>query len=293
MTTATAPQPAQPKRKRKTFWSRWLTDPLALTGLLMLLAFLAMAIFAPALAPHDPAFPDLRARLSPPGTPGHLLGTDQMGRDVLSRLIFGSRITLLVGIGGVLITALIGVTLGLIAGYAGGRVENAIMRLVDTLISIPSILLYLTAIGVFGPSLLMLIVVIGLVNWTTFARVVRAEVLGLKHREYVEAARALGQKDQRIALKHILPNILSSVVVVATLNVATIVILESTLSFLGFGVQPPTVTWGGMLADGRDYLASAWWLATFPGLSISLLSLSLIFLGDRLRDVLDPRLRDR
>ena len=215
-----------------------------------------------------------------------------MGRDILSRLIFGSRVTLAVGFGGVLVTAIIGVTLGLLAGYYGGRVEAIIMRLVDTLISIPSILLYLTAIGVFGPSLTMLIVVIGLINWTTFARVVRVEVMALTGREYVEAARALGQTDFRISLKHILPNIMSAIIVVGTLNVATIVILEATLSFLGFGVQPPTVTWGGMLSEGRDYVASSWWLATLPGIAISLLSLSLIFLGDRLRDILDPRLKN-
>lgn len=290
MTTLTAPKATT---RSPSLWARWFRDPLALVGLIMLLGFILMAIFAPQLAPHDPAAPDLRARLAPPGTGNHLLGTDQLGRDILSRLIYGSRITLIVGFGGVLLTALIGVVLGLLAGYAGGRVEAVIMRLVDTLISIPSILLYLTAIGVFGPSLTMLIIVIGLINWTTFARVVRAEVLGIKQREYVEAARALGQWDSRIALKHILPNILSSIIVVGTLNVATIVILESTLSFLGFGVQPPTVTWGGMLADGRNYVASAWWLATLPGIAISLLSLSLIFLGDRLRDILDPRLRNK
>lgn len=282
-----------PSGRRVSLWSRWFRDPLALTGLVLLSAFVLMAVFAPVLAPVDPAYPDLRSRLVPPGSPGHVLGTDQLGRDILSRLIYGSRVTLAVGFGGVLLTAVIGVALGLLAGYAGGRIEAVIMRVVDTLISIPGILLYLTAIGVFGPSLPMLILVIGAINWTTFARVVRAEALGLKTREFVEAARALGQHDAPIALRHILPNLLSSVIVVGTLNVATIVILEATLSFLGFGVQPPTVTWGGMLAEGRDYVASAWWLATLPGLAISLLSLSLIFLGDRLRDVLDPRLRNR
>ncbi|UQN08217.1 ABC transporter permease [Deinococcus sp. QL22] len=286
MTTALPLQRKKPHVVRK-----WLADPLAIIGLIIFLGFVGMALIAPLLSPYDPSLPDLRARLVPPGSPGHLLGTDQLGRDVLSRLIYGSRVTLIVGFGGVLLTAIIGVVLGLMAGYLGGRVEAFIMRLVDTLIAIPSILLYLTAIGVFGPSLTMLIVVIGLINWTTFARVVRGEVLAMKQREFVEAAHALGQSDVLITLKHILPNILSSVIVVATLNVATIVILEATLSFLGFGVQPPTVTWGGMLSEGRNYVASAWWLATLPGMAISLLSLSLIFLGDRLRDVLDPRLK--
>lgn len=269
----------------------------ATLGLMMLTIFVLMAIFAPYFAPHSPTAPNLLHRLTPPvwagGESQFLLGTDHLGRDILSRLIFGSRIALLVGLGGVALAITIGITLGLISGYFGGLADTIIMRFVDTLIAIPNVILYLTVLGVFGPSLWMLILVIGCINWTTFARVVRAEVLSVKEREFVEASRASGQHVHRIILRHVLPNIMAPIIVVATLNVATVIILEAALSFLGLGVQPPTVTWGRMLSDGRDYVATAWWLATFPGIFITLLCLSLIFMGDWLRDVLDPRIRGR
>jgi peptide/nickel transport system permease protein len=269
----------------------------ATLGLMVLTVFVAMAIFAPYLAPHSPTATNLLHRLAPPvwagGESQFILGTDQLGRDILSRLIFGSRIALLVGLGGVLLAATIGITLGLISGYFGGLADTVIMRFVDTLIAIPNVILYLTVLGVFGPSLWLLILVIGCINWTTFARVVRAEVLSVKEREFVEASRASGQRVHKIILRHVLPNIMAPIIVVATLNVATVIILEAALSFLGLGVQPPTVTWGRMLSDGRNFLATAWWLATFPGIFITLLCLSLIFMGDWLRDVLDPRIRGR
>lgn len=269
---------------------------LGFLGALTVLAFIVCALLAPWLAPYDPNETDLLARSVPPawlpgGEANHLLGTDQLGRDLLSRLMFGTRVALIVGFGGVALTGVIGVVLGLVSGYFGGWLDAVISGVTDTLLSIPNVLLYLAALGVFGPSLTMLILVIGLVNWTTFARVVRGEVLRVKNQEYVEAAVAFGQRTPLILVRHVLPNILAPVIVVATLNVATIVILEASLSFLGLGVQPPAVTWGRMLADGRDYLATAWWLATFPGLFITVLGLGLIFLGDWLRDVLDPRLR--
>jgi peptide/nickel transport system permease protein len=280
-----------------SFFRRLLASPIAALGALVLATFVVMALFAPQLAPFDPTAPDLRARLAPPAWVGgpepFLLGTDHLGRDILSRLIFGSRIALLVGVAGVTLQALLGITLGILAGYFGGRLDLAISRLIDTLIAIPNTILYLTVLGVFGPSLVGLVLVIGFVGWTTFARVVRAETLSVRNREFVEAARALGQHTPFILLRHVLPSIMAPIIVVATLNVATVIILEAALSFLGFGVQPPTVTWGRMLADGRNYVATAWWLATFPGVFITFLCLSLIFLGDRLRDVLDPRLRGR
>lgn len=281
---------------RSLWWLRRLGgSATAVFGAALLLAFVLMAIFAPQLAPHSPTAPDLLHRLSPPmwlgGSPDFVLGTDHLGRDILSRLIFGSRVALVVGLGGVALAASLGVTLGLVSGYFGGWAETVIMRLVDTLIAIPNVILYLTVLGVFGPSLTILIVVIGLINWTTFARVVRGEVLAVKEREFVEAARASGQRAGRIIVRHVLPNIMAPIIVVSTLNVATVIILEAALSFLGLGVQPPTVTWGRMLSDGRDYIATAWWLATFPGVFITLLGLSLIFMGDWLRDVLDPRVR--
>jgi len=290
---ATAARRRAPRVLR--LWARSLT---AVTGTLLVAAFVVMAVFAPWVAPHPPNETDLRARQLPPawiegGSAEHLLGTDQLGRDLLSRLVYGSRIALLVGLGGVLLTAAVGVTLGLLAGYLGGRVDTVISRVIDTLLAIPPVLLYLVALGVFGPSLAMLIVIIGLVNWTTFARVVRGEVLSVGQREFVEAARANGARAARVMLRHVLPNVTAPILVVATLNVATVILLEASLSFLGFGVQPPTVTWGRMLADGRNYLATAWWLATFPGVAITLLGLGLLFVGDWLRDVLDPRLRGR
>ena len=279
------------------FLRRLLANPVAFVGAALLVAFLLMAAFAPQLAPFDPAAPNLRARLAPPAFVGgpeqHLLGTDHLGRDILSRLIYGSRIALAVGFAGVTMAATIGITLGLLAGYFGGVLDNAISRFIDTLLAIPNTILYLTVLGVFGPSPTVLVLVIGGIGWTTFARVVRAETLSVRNREFVEAARALGQNTPIVLLRHVLPAVMAPIIVVATLNVATVIILEASLSFLGLGVQPPTVTWGRMLADGRSYLATAWWLATFPGVFITLLCLSLLFLGDRLRDVLDPRLRGR
>jgi len=275
-------------------FGRRVTLP-ALLGAIGLLAFVAVAVLAPWLSPHDPAEAHLLDRLRPPspfgGEPDYPLGTDHLGRDMLSRLLYGSRVALAVGFAGVLLAATVGITLGLVSGYFGGSVDAVIMRLVDTLISIPNVLLYLTVLGVFGPGFGVLVGVIGFVNWTTFARVVRAEVLSVRNREYVEAARALGQRTPLLLGRHVLPNVVGPIIVVATLSVATVIILEASLSFLGLGVQPPTVTWGRMLADGRGYVATAWWLATFPGLFITLLCLSLILVGDWLRDAFDPRLR--
>ncbi len=276
---------------------RTFSAPTAVAGLVVLLAFIGMAVFAPWIAPHEPAAPNLLSRLSPPSWAGgdsrFFLGSDHLGRDILSRLIYGTRIALLVSFVGVVMAATIGISLGLAAGYFGGRVDSLIMRFVDTLIAIPNVILYLTVLGVFGPSFTVLVLVIGFINWTTFARVVRAEVLSVKRREFVEATRALGQNTLLIIGRHVLPNVIAPIIVVATLNVATVIILEASLSFLGLGVQPPTVTWGRMLSDGRSYIATAWWLATFPGLFITLACLSLILIGDSLRDALDPRLRGK
>lgn len=265
-------------------------------GALLLAGFILVAVFAPQIAPHSPTQQNLLERLTPPmwlegGVREHILGTDQLGRDMLSRLIFGTRVALIVGFGGVLIATVVGTLIGMVAGYFGGWYDTVAMRLVDAFVAIPNLILYLTVLGVFSPSVLLLIIVIGFVNWTTFARVVRAEVLSVKEREFVEASRAIGQRVRVILAQHVLPNIASSILVIATLNIAGIIILEASLSYLGFGVQAPTVTWGRMLSDGRAYLASAWWLATFPGLCITLLTLSFLFLGDWLRDLLDPRLR--
>jgi peptide/nickel transport system permease protein len=278
-------------------FARLVRRPTAVVGAVLLIAFVVMALLAPQLAPHPPAAPNLLNRLVPPSWAGgegaHLLGTDHLGRDILSRLIHGSRIALAVSALAVALAATIGISLGLLAGYFGGWTDAVISRVVDTLIAIPNVILYLAVLFTFGASLTTLVLVIGCINWTTFARVVRGEVLAVRGREFVEAARASGQRVGLILLRHVLPNVIAPIIVVATLNVATIIILEASLSFLGLGVQPPTVTWGRMLADGRNYVATAWWLATFPGVFITLLCLSLIFLGDFLRDLLDPRIQGR
>ncbi|TVR98105.1 MAG: ABC transporter permease [Trueperaceae bacterium] len=281
----------------RTVLRELLHSPTAAFGVVLLLAFVLVAILAPILAPHGPTTPNLLQRLTPPawisGETTFLLGTDHLGRDILSRILFGTRIALMVGALGVSLAALIGITLGALAGYVGGWTDTIISRFIDTLLAIPNVILYLAVLFAFGASLTTLVLVIGGVGWTTFARVVRAEVLSLRNREFVEASRASGQRPALVLLKHVLPNVLAPILVVGTLNVATVIILEASLSFLGLGVQPPTVTWGRMLADGRNYVATAWWLATFPGLMITLLCLSLIFIGDWLRDLLDPRIQGR
>jgi peptide/nickel transport system permease protein len=272
---------------------RTFAAPPARFGGVLVIAFVAMALLAPVLVPMDPTEAHLLDRLEPPTFAGgegpYLLGTDHLGRDILSRVVYGSRVALAVGFLGVSLAVTVGVTLGVLAGYFGGTLDDLVMRLVDVLQSVPNVLLYLTVLGVFGPSFTVLVMVIGFVNWTTFARVVRAEVLSVRQREFVEAARAGGQRAHRIIVRHVLPNALAPIVVVATINLATVIILEASLSFLGLGVQPPVVTWGRMLADGRSYLATAWWISTFPGIVISLACLGLILVGDGLRDALDPR----
>jgi len=268
----------------------------ALLGLLILVGIAASAIAAPLLAPFDPTLQEITLRLKPPGwtTPDgqlNLLGTDHLGRDILSRLIFGARISLIIGVSAVALAGTLGTLLGLVAGYQGGRVDDFVMRLTDTMLAMPFILLALAVIAVLGPSLRNIIFVLGITSWVSYARVVRAEVLTLRTREFVSAAQALGGDGRRIVFRHLLPNVLTPVIVIATLEVARMIILESALSFLGLGVQPPTPTWGGMLADGRAYLSTAWWQATFPGVSIMLTVLGINLLGDWLRDVLDPRLQ--
>ena len=226
----------------------------------------------------------------------YFLGTDQLGRDMLSRLIYGSQISLIVGIGGVLVSMVLGVFLGLICGFYRGITDVIISRIIDTLMAIPFILLAISIVGMVGitgdDSLLVIIIVLGLTGWITFARVVRGEVLSIREKEFIESAYAIGQKNSIIMFVHILPNVLPSIIVLSTLQIATVIIAESSLSFLGLGVKPPIVTWGSMLADGRDYLATSWWLATFPGIAITVTTLGLIMFGDWLRDYLDPKMKN-
>jgi peptide/nickel transport system permease protein len=268
----------------------------AVFGLSVLLVMGGAAVLAPQLAPWDPARQMLLKRLRPPmwqerGLREHPLGTDHLGRDILSRILYGGRISLGVGLTAVTLSALIGVTLGLVAGFFGGRVDAVIMRIVDVFLAIPYILLAMGVVFALGPSLFNVILVMGVTRWVQFARIVRADVLSIREREFIAGARARGSRPLRLLLHHVQPNALTPIIVVATLELAFMIIYESALSFLGLGVQPPTPTWGWMLADGRNYIATAWWLATFPGLAIMLTVLAVNLLGDWLRDTLDPRLK--
>jgi peptide/nickel transport system permease protein len=268
----------------------------AVFGLTVLLCMGGAALLAPQIAPWDPGRQMLLKRLRPPmwearGLREHPLGTDHLGRDILSRILYGGRISLGVGLSAVTLSCLIGVTLGLLAGFHGGRTDALIMRVVDVFLAIPYILLAMGVVFALGPSLLNVILVMAVTRWVQFARIVRADVLSIREREFVSGARARGSRSTRLLLRHVLPNALTPIIVVATLELAFMIIYESALSFLGLGVQPPTPTWGWMLSDGRNYIATAWWLATFPGLAIMLTVLAVNLLGDWLRDTLDPRLQ--
>jgi peptide/nickel transport system permease protein len=265
-------------------------------GVVFVLAVAIVAIAAPWLSPQDPTRQSLRGRLAAPTLEGadgraHLLGTDHLGRDVLSRVIWGTRVSLLVGFAAVVVGGLIGATLGILAGYRGGWLDSAIMTLADAQLAFPFILLAIGIIAVLGPSFPTLILVIGLSGWMSYARVLRSQVLVLRSREFVDAIHALGGSVGRIIRRHILPNVLSTLVVIATLELARSIVLEATVSFLGLGVQPPTPSWGGMVYEGREYLDSAWWISICPGLVLMLTSLVVSRTGDWLRDLLDPTLR--
>jgi peptide/nickel transport system permease protein len=254
------------------------------------------AVLAPLIVPSPPTLVSLANRLRPPmtrdaaGVP-HVLGTDQLGRDVLSRILYGARISLLVGVISVGVAGAIGFTAGLLAGYAGGAVDSAVMRIVDLQMAFPFILLALAIVALLGPSLVNVIAVFIVTSWPIYARTARASVLVVRSLEYVEAARGAGARPVRIVARHVLPNVLGPMLVVASFEMARVIIVEAAMSFLGLGIRPPTPTWGNMLADGRAYIRDAWWLSTFPGLAIMVLAAAVNFIGDALRDALDPRLR--
>ncbi len=292
------PDAARPERREwLVFLRRLIARRTALFGLIVVALVVLTAVAAPLLSPFDPIEQDLGdLRLKAPGFRDgsgriHPLGTDHLGRDLLARVIYGARPALLVGFAAVAISGLIGMAAGLISGYFGGRMDDVLMRLADIQLAFPFILLAIAVIGVLGPSLQTIIVVIGVSSWVVYARIVRGAVLTLREREFVQAALALGGGDGRVLLRHILPNVFTPWLVVATLDMARVIVIESALSFLGLGVQPPTPTWGGMLADGRVYISTAWWLATFPGLAILITVLGINLFGDGLRDTLDPRLK--
>jgi peptide/nickel transport system permease protein len=270
-------------------------DRLAIVGAAAVAAIIGGAVLAPVLAPADPIRNRLGDRLTPPawasgGSPAHLLGTDTLGRDVASRLLYGARVSLVVGFAAVLLSGIAGVALGLVAGYYRGRLDDVLMRLGDVQLAFPVLVLAIAVLAALGASLVNMILVLGLTGWVNFARIARAETLSLRHREFVDAARALGAGDASIMARHIAPNVLPPLVVVATFSVARTVIAEASLSFLGLGIPPPAPSWGAMLDEGRNYLTTGWWLALFPGLAILLLVVGINLVGDWLRDLLDPRL---
>ncbi len=271
-------------------WRQIVRNPLALAGLIILATLVLVAIFAPWIAPYDPNAMDLRGDLQPPLSPGHLLGTDELGRDTLSRLIYGSRISLTVGLIVVGIAGSIGVVMGAISGYYGGVVDQIIMRLVDLLFAFPFLILAIAVVSIVGPSLTNMMIVLGAVSWIIYARLVRGLVLSLREEEYVIAARALGSSDRQIIFRHILPNTLGVVIVQATFGVAAAILAASALSFLGMGAQPPTAEWGAMLSTAKKYMRSQPMLAIAPGMAIMITVLAINFVGDALRDALDPRL---
>ena len=266
-------------------------DALAVAGALVVLAAIVLAAAAPALAPGDPLKNALHERLTPPTWGGeHPLGTDTLGRDVASRLLHGARVSLVVGFSAVLLAGVVGVVLGLVSGWYRGWLDDAVMRIGDVQLAFPVLVLAVGVLAVLGASLLNLILVLGVTGWITYARIVRGEVLTLRERDFVAAARALGASDAWIVGRHLLPNVLPPLTVVATFSVARTIIAEASLSFLGLGIPAPEPSWGAMLDEGRNYITTGWWLALFPGLAILLLVLGINLVGDWLRDVLDPRL---
>jgi len=252
--------------------------------------YASLAIFAPVLTGYDPLNTSLPERLQPPGG-AHLLGTDTLGRDYWTRLLFGARISLLVA--GVAVTTggLIGLAIGIVSGYAGGVTDAILMRLTDAFMGLPTLLICLVFVMSAGPGLATVVIALSIVGWSRFARIIRSEVLSLKHREFVALARVAGASPPRIMFTHILPNVFNTFAVIASLQVSQFVLTEATLSFLGAGVPPPTPTWGNMISDGLRYLTTAWWLSIVPGVALLFLVLALNLLGDWLRDALDPRLR--
>jgi peptide/nickel transport system permease protein len=264
---------------------------LGLLGLCLVATAVTAAVAAPWLAPADPLRSDFAQGLKPPGTPGHPLGTDQLGRDLLSRVLYGARIALFIGLCTAVVTALVGSLVGLVAGFVEGLPGAILMRLADVQLSFPFILLALTINAIVGIGLQNIIISLSAAGWVVYARVVRGQVLSVKQRDYVQAAAALGTRRARVAVRHVLPNVAPSIVVVASLQFSQFIVAEAAISFLGFGVQPPTPAWGSMLSEGRDFLYVAWWLAAWPGAALALTALGVNLVGDWLRDVLDPKLR--
>jgi len=286
-----------PQRSRSSRFAReLLRNPGGFIGLVLVLIAVVCALFAPWLAPHNPTMGSILDRLDPPAwlhgsNPKFFLGTDPVGRDELSRIIFGAQVSLYIGIVSVVLSLLVGVPVGLLAGFYGRWIDDLLMRMSDTMLAFPFILFAILVMALFGPGVNKLIIVLGLTGWVGFARVVRGQAMSIRELEYVTAARATGAGDVRIMARHILPGIWSPIIVIATMNIAVNILLSSGLSFLGMGVDPSIPDWGGMLAAGQLYLTSAWWVETFPGIAIMLTVLGFNLLGDWLRDMMDPTLK--
>ncbi len=276
-------------RLLRVIGKRFSKNRLAVIGAVIVLLLITVSLFAPFIAPYDPTAINVHDVLSPPSET-HLLGTDELGRDVFSRIIWGSRVSLKVGFVAVGIAIIIGIVIGAIAGFYGGKIDAVLMRFVDIMLAFPTFFLILAVIAILEPSIFTIMVVIGITSWMDVARLVRAEFLTLKERDFVGAARAIGVTDARLIFRHILPNALSPVFVAATFGVAGAILIESGLSFLGLGVQPPDPSWGNILTAGKDNIEVAWWLSLYPGLAILITVLSYNLVGEGLRDALDPRL---
>lgn len=291
--------PEQPEVSRSPSGWRSLVRALrknviAQIAIAILVVVVLVGLFAPWIAPFDPNAQDLVIRLRPPmwmhgAVPGHVLGTDALGRDVLSRIIYGTRVSLLVGVSATLLSGVIGTVIGIVSGYYRGFLETVFMRLADIQLAFPTILLALVVVVVVQPSLWVVIVVLGLNGWMSYARVIRSEVLSLRSRDFVTAARAIGDNSRQIMVRHIRPNILAPLATVATLQVASMIVAEASLSYLGLGVPPTIPTWGGLLSEGQLYIVTSWWIAVFSGLAIVLTTLAINVTGDMLRDLADPK----
>ncbi|MFF4974653.1 ABC transporter permease [Streptomyces sp. NPDC001083] len=291
---AAAPAAAAGLSPRAAALRTLLRNRLALAALAVLAIMLLLAVLAPLIAPYDPNSQDLLLRLRPPawqsgGSGAHPLGTDQLGRDMLSRVIYGTRVSLLVGAGAALLAGVIGTAVGLTSGYFGGLPDRILMRLADVQLAFPAILLALAIVGFLGSGLWYVILVLGITGWVSYARVVRSEVMSLRSRDFITEARAIGVTDGAIMRRHLLPNVMAPLATIATLHVAAAIVAEASLSYLGLGVPRETVTWGSMLADGQLYLGTSWWVAVFPGLALMITSLAVNITGDALRDVADPK----
>ncbi|MBE3590531.1 MAG: ABC transporter permease [Firmicutes bacterium] len=281
-------QPAPASAERRRVWRALRGNALAMTGLLIIAFFAFLAVFGPYLAPYSPTEPDLDHILQPPGG-AHLLGTDDTGMDILSRVLFGARIDFLSALLIVAVSMALGTAIGTVAGWLGGFWDDVLMRMTDMFLAFPSLILAMAIAAVLKPSLTNALLAISVTYWPVYARLARGQILSLKEREFVEAARAVGLGGARIVLRHVLPNAFAPVLIQATLDMGAVLLIAAGLSFIGFGAQPPTPEWGRMVSDGRSYLQTQWWISTFPAIAILLLALGFNFLGDALRDLFDPR----